>query len=72
MKNMVGPLTLLIAVLAAAFAVYEFVVFTYSKGREGNTNHLWLAIVAAIIACACALIFFVRRVNKEEEIHITS
>ncbi len=72
MKNMIGPLSLLIAIVAAIFAVYEFVVFTYSKGREGNTNHLWLAIVAAVIACACALIFLVRRVNKEEEIHITS
>ncbi len=72
MKNMIGPLSLLIAIVAAIFAVYEFVVFTYSKGREGNTNHLWMAIVAAIVACACALIFLVRRVNKEEEIHITS
>ncbi len=72
MNSIIGPLSLVIAILAAAFAVYEFVVFTYSKGREGNTNHLWLAIIAAVIACACALIFFVRRVNKEEEIHITS
>ncbi len=72
MKNMIGPLTLLIAIVAAGYAVYEFFLFGNSPGREGHTNHLWRAIIAAAIACVCALIFFVRRVNKEEEIHITS
>jgi hypothetical protein len=30
-----------------------------------------MAIAATVVAFICALIFFVRRVNKEEEIHIT-
>jgi cytochrome bd-type quinol oxidase subunit 2 len=72
MNSIIGPLSLVIAIAAAAFAVYEFFLFGNSPGREGHTNHLWMAIIAAVIACACALIFFVRRVNKEEEIHITS
>ena len=30
-----------------------------------------IALVLAIIFCACALLLFLRHVNKEEEIHIT-
>jgi LPXTG-motif cell wall-anchored protein len=72
MKSMVGTLSLVVAIAAAIFAVYEFILFENSPGREGHTTHLWLAILGFAIACAGALIFFVRRVNKEEEIHITS
>lgn len=72
MKSMVGTLSLLVAIAAAIFAVYEFFLFGYSPGREGNTSHLWMAIFGLAVACIGALIFFVRRVNKEEEIHITS
>ena len=32
---------------------------------------LWYAIGLAVVACICALLYFVRHVNKEEEIHIT-
>jgi hypothetical protein len=31
-----------------------------------------MAIAAFVIFCVCLLLYFVRRVNKEEEIHITS
>jgi hypothetical protein len=31
----------------------------------------WIALVLAVVFCACALMLFLRHVNKEEEIHIT-
>ena len=31
----------------------------------------YFALVLAIVFCACALLLFLRHVNKEEEIHIT-
>ena len=31
----------------------------------------WIALFLAIVFCACALLLFLRHVNKEEEIHIT-
>jgi hypothetical protein len=31
----------------------------------------WASLGLAILFCACALLLFLRHVNKEEEIHIT-
>jgi ABC-type Fe3+-siderophore transport system permease subunit len=39
-----------------------------------NGHFLWdgvIAIVLALVFCACALLIFLRHVNQEEEIHIT-
>lgn len=50
-------------------AIYQFFLFTRPDGVwkwEGV-----IAIVLAIVFCACALLLFLRHVNKEEEIHIT-
>ena len=52
-------------------ALYFFILFLKSKGPEGNKAFLWYAIGLAVVACICALLYFVRHVNKEEEIHIT-
>jgi hypothetical protein len=77
MKSMLDILTWVIGLPATVFAVYEYIKFAqYEKAPgivdvEGGTHHLWWAIAATVIALICALIFFVRRVNKEEEIHIT-
>ncbi len=77
MKNMVGTLSVLIgiaALLAALYMFYQFVTFRNAQGAydaQGGTQYLWSAIGAAVIAFICGLVFFVRRVNKEEEIHIT-
>lgn len=77
MKSMVGTLSLLVGIVALAVALwqfYMFVNFRNSQGAydpQGGTQFLWTAIGAAIIAFICGLVFFVRRVNKEEEIHIT-
>ncbi|HSP64029.1 MAG TPA: hypothetical protein VLQ90_13665 [Pyrinomonadaceae bacterium] len=50
-------------------AIYVF--FFRFTGPSGH--FLWgvLAIVLALVFCACALLIFLRHVNKEEEIHIT-
>ena len=39
-----------------------------------NKPWMWegvTAVALAIVFCACALLLFLRHVNKEEEIHIT-
>ena len=51
-------------------AIYVF--FFRFTGPSGH--FLWdgvIAIVLALVFCACALLLFLRHVNKEEEIHIT-
>lgn len=71
-RRAIDILTWVVGLAATAFAIYEFFfVYKAARGAEGPIGALVLSIVAAIVACACALIFFVRRVNKEEEIHIT-
>ncbi|HEX8707657.1 MAG TPA: hypothetical protein VF723_05300 [Pyrinomonadaceae bacterium] len=65
-------LTWVVGLAATGFAIYEFFYkYKAHPGAEGDPKHLWLAIGATAIAFICALIYFVRRVNKEEEIHIT-
>jgi lysozyme family protein len=34
-------------------------------------SHLYLAIAAAVLACACIVYYFVRHPRVEEEIHVT-
>jgi hypothetical protein len=65
-------LTWVIGLIATGLAVYFFFwKYKASPGVEGEPKYLWLAIGCTVIAFLCALVFFVRRVNKEEEIHIT-
>jgi len=52
----------------AIFEFYKFVTFPVPGGGHMNG---WIALGLAIIFCACALLLFLRHVNKEEEIHIT-
>lgn len=64
--------------LAAAIAVWQFYLFVGFRDAQGSLDaqgggfHLWLAIGAAGLACACVLAGIFRRVNKTEEFHITS
>jgi heme exporter protein D len=71
MKSLIDILTWVVGLAATVFAVYQFYKFANFPVAEGGHTHLWLAIGATVVAFICALIFFVRRVNKEEEIHIT-
>jgi hypothetical protein len=72
MKRITDLLTVVIGLIATGLAVYFFVWgYKAHPGVEGEPKYLWLAIGCIVVAFLCALIFFVRRVNKEEEIHIT-
>jgi hypothetical protein len=65
----------LIMALVAAWQFYLFVVFRDSKGlldAQGGNLHIWMAIGAAVVACACLFTGILRRIGKTEEFHITS
>ncbi len=65
----------LLMLAIAAWQFYLFVVFTDSRGVldvQGGGLHLWLAIGATVVACACVFLGILRRINKTEEFHITS
>jgi hypothetical protein len=66
-----------VSALVALWQFYLFVQFKNAAGHfdpQGGTNILWLAIGAALIACAAAAYLFFSAVNHEKEdvIHITS
>ena len=71
MNRMLDVVYWVVGILCSLGALYFFVQFLRSRGPEGNKTFLWYAIGLAVIACICALLYFVRHVNKEEEIHIT-
>ncbi len=66
--------------LIAAFALwqfYEFATFKDTRGIidvQGGSLHLWLAIGAALLACAGGFLVFsvFLRYDKDDEFHITS
>jgi hypothetical protein len=68
---MVDFLLSIVGLAALVGAIYEFYRFvTDNTPGAGHTNG-WIALVLAVVFCACALLLFLRHVNKEEEIHIT-
>jgi cytochrome bd-type quinol oxidase subunit 2 len=77
MHKLFDTLTLLVGVCAAAVAVLQFLTFvtyTDAKGLPDMTagiNHLWLALAAGVVACACAVAFYTRHSKSVEEIHLT-
>lgn len=71
MKSLLDILTWVVGLAATVFAIWEYYKFATFADLQGGHTHLWRAIGATVVAFICALIFFVRRVNKEEEIHIT-
>ena len=71
MRNLVDILCWVIGIIALGIAIWQFILFVNSPGVEGNTTHLWYAIGAAIVGLVSLLGYFLRHVNKEEEIHIT-
>jgi len=58
----------IVGLAAVGGAIYEFVKF--AQGGLWKWDGL-SAVVLAVVFCACALMLFLRHVNKEEEIHIT-
>src|SRR5437868_6366105 len=59
MKSMTDTLLWVVGLLAFALGLWQLMVFLGSKDARGvpdmwsGTNHLWLAIVAAVVACVC-------------------
>ena len=78
MKNLGNSLLWAIGLVAAAVAAWQFylfVVFRDSQGLfdvQGGGLHLWLAIGAAVVACVCVFLGIFRRINRTEELHITT
>lgn len=60
-----------VGILAAGGAIYYFIKFLNVPPNSNDRGSLWIAIGAAVVACICALLFFLRHMNQEEEIHIT-
>jgi len=66
--------------LCAALAVWQFYAFATFKGPsggvdlQGGATHLWLAIVAALVACSLGYFVFsvFLRYDRDDEMHITS
>ena len=66
---MVDFLLSIVGLAALVGSIFEFYKFTQPAGAWMWTGVI--AVVLAIVFCACALMVFLRHVNKEEEIHIT-
>ena len=60
-----------VGLAALGGAVFEFYKFVTDNTPGGGHMQGWIALVLALVFCACALLIFLRHVNKEEEIHIT-
>ena len=78
MKSTVDILCLVVGVGAIGVAFWQVMLFVTAKDPKtgltdmtyGMTN-LWIAIGAAILACACVVYYFIRHPRVEEEIHVT-
>ena len=66
---MVDFLLSIVGLAALGGAIFEF--YKYVTDSSGGHMYGWIALVLAVVFCACALLLFLRHVNKEEEIHIT-
>jgi uncharacterized membrane protein YidH (DUF202 family) len=78
MKSITDILLWVVGLLAAAFALYEFMRFasavdpvTGHQDMWAGTSHLYTAIAALIVAIICVVWAFIRRPRVQEEIHIT-
>ena len=59
----------------AAWQFYLFVVFRDARGAldgQGGGPHLWYAVGAAVLTCVCVCFAIFRRINRHDELHITS
>ena len=73
MKSLVDILCWVVGLAGLGAGIYFFYRFasTYRDDRAGEGNYLWYAIAGAVVFLVCGVIYFLRHVNKEEEIHIT-
>jgi hypothetical protein len=78
MKSATDILTGVVGLAAIAFAVWKTLLFLGAKDPQTGVpdlmhglSHLWWAILAAVVAIACVVIYYVRHPRVEEEIHVT-
>ena len=77
MKRMTDLLDVIVGVIAFAIAIWQLIVFVTFRDAKGQPDmmagisHLWLGLVALVVAIACGVIYYVRHVKPIEEIHIT-
>jgi hypothetical protein len=78
MKSVTDILTGVVGLLAIGVTIWQLALFITARDPKTGlpdmsygTSHLWLAIGAAIVACACVVILFVRHPRQQEEIHVT-
>jgi heme/copper-type cytochrome/quinol oxidase subunit 4 len=77
MKSTTDMILWAIGLLAFVLGLWQLMLFLGATDAKGNadmwagTTHLWTAIAAAIVACACVAWAFTRRPHVQEEIHIT-
>lgn len=77
MKSLTDILFGIAGLVAFAMAIWQLVLFVTFRGPDGyldmgaGVHHLWWAILAAVIAIACVVAYFVRHPRVEEEIHIS-
>jgi uncharacterized membrane protein len=71
MNRLIDILCWVVGIAALIVAIWQFILFVKFPGVDSGTKHLWIAIISAVVTCVCALWYFLRHVNKEEEIHIT-
>ena len=69
MKSLKDALVLIVGLAALGFGGYKFYLFVNTNGPDATD--MWWAIACAVVFFVCGLIYFLGRVNKEEEIHIT-
>ena len=71
MKSLLDVVLGIVGLAALVYAVYQFYLFAATTDPQGNTPHLWKAIIGFVVLCVCALGIFMRHTGAEEEIHIT-
>ena len=77
-KRFASTFLLIVGILWAAVAVWQFYLFVVFRDAGGTLDvqggglHLWYAIGAAVLTCVCVCFAIFRRINRHEELHITS
>ncbi len=71
MKGIKDILAVIVGLASALGAIYCFYLFGTIEESAGGHRYLWYAILLAVVAFICGLVYFLGHVNKEEEIHIT-
>ena len=71
MKDAIKILLGLVSLVFGIYNYYKYASVDYSTEAGKDTTHLLIALACFAVFIICGILFFVGRVNKEEEIHIT-